>query len=176
MPFTPAYAIPYQTLADPPDGPNLGEDGFLIIDSALAAIEARLAAMESNGLRNATTALVATAETTASTSFADLATPGPAVTVTTDTTALVVVSAFLFNGTSGFVSYMGYAVSGATTVAASDDRALLLHSQIVFGQGRLSMAHLQTGLTPGSNTFTSKYRVNGGTGSWSNRSIIVIPC
>jgi len=40
MPFTPNYAIPYQTLADPPDGPNLGEDGFLAVDTALASLAA----------------------------------------------------------------------------------------------------------------------------------------
>ncbi len=32
-----------------------------------------------------------------------------------------------------------------------------------------------TGLTAGSNTFTAKYRVTGGTGTYLNRTIIVIP-
>lgn len=42
MSFTPVYSIPYQTLADPPDGPNLGEDGFMAVDAALAAIAAQV--------------------------------------------------------------------------------------------------------------------------------------
>lgn len=46
MPFTPNYAIPYQTLADAPDGPNLGEDGFLATDAALAGLDVRIDALE----------------------------------------------------------------------------------------------------------------------------------
>lgn len=46
MPFTPNFAIPYQTLADAPDGPNLGEDGFLVVDSALAGLDVRIDALE----------------------------------------------------------------------------------------------------------------------------------
>ncbi len=44
--FTPNYAWPYQALADPPHGPNLGEKGFRAADATVAAIEARLAAIE----------------------------------------------------------------------------------------------------------------------------------
>lgn len=44
--FTPIYAIPYQTLADAPDGPNLGEDGFLVVDSALSGLDVRIDALE----------------------------------------------------------------------------------------------------------------------------------
>ena len=32
-----------------------------------------------------------------------------------------------------------------------------------------------TGLTAGSNTFTAKYRVDAGTGTFANRTIVVIP-
>lgn len=44
--FTPIFAIPYQTLADAPDGPNLGEDGFLVVDSALSGLDVRIDALE----------------------------------------------------------------------------------------------------------------------------------
>ena len=44
--FTPVYAIPYQTLADSPDGPNLGEGGFLVVDSALSGLDVRIDAIE----------------------------------------------------------------------------------------------------------------------------------
>lgn len=46
MPFTPNYAIPYQTLADAPNGPTLGEAGFLVVDSALAGLDVRIDALE----------------------------------------------------------------------------------------------------------------------------------
>jgi hypothetical protein len=34
---------------------------------------------------------------------------------------------------------------------------------------------MQSGLTPGSNVITAKYRVASGTGTWSQRALIVIP-
>ncbi len=34
---------------------------------------------------------------------------------------------------------------------------------------------LVTGLTAGSNTFTQQYKVNGGTGTFANRRLLVIP-
>lgn len=124
----------------------------------------------------ATTNSVTTAQTTTSTSFTDLATSGPAVTITTGTKALVVVSGRLSNGSAGQWAFMGFAVSGATTTAAADA------SSLAFGQSattvdsfsQSSQIYLVT-LTAGSNTFTAKYRVTGGTGTFTNRNIIVIP-
>lgn len=40
---TPNYALPYQTLADAPDGPSLGEDLALAVDVELARIDAAAA-------------------------------------------------------------------------------------------------------------------------------------
>jgi hypothetical protein len=40
---------------------------------------------------------------------------------------------------------------------------------------RASATSVITGLTPGSNTFTAKYRITGGTGTWRDRDIVVIP-
>jgi hypothetical protein len=42
--LTPVYGIPYQTLADAPDGPNLGEDGFLEVEQELVRIDAAIVA------------------------------------------------------------------------------------------------------------------------------------
>lgn len=110
---------------------------------------------------------IATSQTTASTSYAALATVGPTVTATTGTSALVAVHAGTSNSGSGF-SLMGYNVSGASTIAAGDDRAVGTGG---FGSGLF----FQTGLTPGSNTFTSVYRVQSGTGTYSTRHILVVP-
>lgn len=44
MPSTPTYSLPYQTLSDAPDGPNLGEDLALAVEAALSAQVALLAA------------------------------------------------------------------------------------------------------------------------------------
>lgn len=116
------------------------------------------------------TATVATGEATTSTSFTDLATPGPAVTVTTGTKALVIVTGHSYNSASSNTNDMGFAVSGATTLAASDTRRLRTSDATKFG----SAAWIVTGLTAGSNTFTAKFKVNGGTGTFQDRSIHVI--
>jgi len=126
------------------------------------------------GLGVFATATVATSQTTASTSYADLSTVGPAVTVTTGTKALVTVSSFITNTSSGPLNYASFAVSSATTRAASDAEAVIL--QTTGGsspQMRASATTLVTGLTAGSNTFTMKYRVEFGTGTFKDRSVIV---
>lgn len=118
---------------------------------------------------------VATSQTTTSTSYTDLATSGPAVTVNTNTLALVIISANQDNNTAGQWVYMSFAVSGATTIAASDTNGMKNANSVT----AVNVMHASRGvlvtLTPGSNTFTAKYRVTGGTGTWTLRDIIVIP-
>ena len=114
-------------------------------------------------------------ETTASTSYTNLATAGPAVTVTTGTAALVIVSAVIANNTSGIRSFMGYAVSSATTIAATDVAALTFDDFGPNSLSHLSFTILETGLTAGSNVFTAKYRAEANTASFDNRRISVIP-
>lgn len=123
--------------------------------------------------RKPTSATVATSQTTTSTSYTDLATTGPAVTVTTGTSALVSISAYLDNNSAGQNSYMSFGVTGATTSAAVEARGLSFTGT---GQGLTgSRVFLMTGLTAGSNTFTMKYKVQSGTGTFINRELIVIP-
>jgi len=123
--------------------------------------------------RVSATASVLTSETTASSTFTDLATPGPAVTVTTGPAALVVVHGAMENTGTG-ASRMAYDISGASTVAAADNRGIGVYG--VAGAGVItSGVVLDTGLTPGSNTFTAKYRVGTGTGTFLSRRIVVFP-
>ncbi len=122
-----------------------------------------------------TGAAVATAEVSSSTSFTDLATAGPAVTVVTGTTALVTVTGNLQNDTAGGISFMGYAVSSATTIAAATGFSLGFESNAAGDQLYASWTHLRTGLTAGSNVFTAKYSVSAGEGNWRHRFITVIP-
>lgn len=119
---------------------------------------------------------IATTETTTNTSYVDLTTPGPAVTVTTGTVALVVVGAKMSQNTNTAEMYAGFAVSGATTVAAADATADFLEPATAAGTAiRASAVTMVTGLTAGSNVFTMKYRVSAGTGSYGNRHIGVVP-
>jgi hypothetical protein len=113
-------------------------------------------------------ATVATLQSTTSTSYTDLATAGPAVTVTTGTKALVIVTSEQYNNSAGEHARHGYAVSGATTIAATNAEAFVMNNY-----GRFSAVSIVT-LTAGSNTFTSKYSVNSGTGNFGNRTIFVM--
>lgn len=118
---------------------------------------------------------VATDETTASTTYADLATSGPAVTLTlAGTTAVIWInSGCVYKTTTGNTAYISAAVSGATTVAASDANASNNGSYLATTCASNGRTLALTGLTPGSNTFTLKYRVDGGTFHFVNRGIVV---
>jgi hypothetical protein len=117
-------------------------------------------------------ATVAASETTASISYVALTTPGPAATVTTLTTAWVDLSANMSNSAVGYC-FMGFAVSGATTLAANDVRSIAFLSGTGGFGGQLGGGLYVTGLTAGSNTFTAQYHVNAGTGTFSNRNLRV---
>lgn len=113
--------------------------------------------------------------TTTSTSYDNLdGEPGPAVTVFTGTRALVCIAAS--GATSGGTAYwVGYEVSGATSIQASDPYAVQNHVTTT-DSWRSGATFGQDGLTPGLNTFTLKYRVStSGTGSFAARHISVIP-
>ncbi len=113
--------------------------------------------------------------TTTSTSYVNtLTSDGTAVSVTlvTGTTALV-----QFHGTGigsqASSALMTFAVSGATTLAASDEQA---DRDVVEQIGRLvglNRSLIQDGLTPGTNTFTLNYRTDGGTMEYQRRNLIV---
>jgi hypothetical protein len=123
--------------------------------------------------RLSATASVLMSETTTSTSYTDLATVGPTVTVTTGPAALVTVHGSIDNSGTGSCR-MSYAVSGASTIAEADNRGIGVYG--VAGVGIVASAVvLHTDLTPGSNTFTAKYRVASGTGTFNSRRIVVFP-
>jgi len=79
--------------------------------------------------------------------------------------------------------FVSFAVSGATSIPASDSRSLATFNL----QGTTGMTHIQasavylvTTLNSGLNTFTLNYREDGAFGtqsvcSFSNRNIIVTP-
>lgn len=114
---------------------------------------------------------VATSQTSSSVAYADLATVGPTVSVTTRTAATVTITCSLSNA-GGNHAYMSFAVSGVSTLAAADSRALFIPNTNLI---RMSASYLVTGLTAGVNVFTAKYRVSANTGTWSDRNIFVTP-
>lgn len=118
-------------------------------------------------------ATVATDQSTTSTSYTDLSTAGPSVTLTTGTKALVIISCEADNTGINVATFASVAVSGATTIAASDAIAIKwqLRENI---ENRHSVATRFAALTAGSNTFTMKYRTASDTASFGDREIIVI--
>jgi hypothetical protein len=120
-------------------------------------------------------ATVAASQTTASVTYADLTTVGPSVTVTTGTAAYVAIQCRMANGTANSQCYASWSVSGATTVAASNTTAIICENATAGNIQRHGVFHYQSGLNPGSNTFTMQYHTDVGTGTFSDRHIAVIP-
>jgi hypothetical protein len=95
------------------------------------------------------------------------------VNVSATGTAVVTLTSYEDASTDSGSCYVSFAVSGDTTIAASDTQALV-------EQGNLQQASatfVVTGLHSGSNTFTAKYRTStgGNTCHFANRALIVTP-
>ena len=122
------------------------------------------------------TADVATLQTTTSLSYTDLATAGPAVTMTmaNGQAALVIISARIKHSAAGGQSaLMSFAVTGATSLSAADSNACETADTSTGGIIVTRATVFIAGAT-GSHTFTCKYQVqSGGTGTYLNRRIIV---
>lgn len=120
---------------------------------------------------------ILTNEGTTSTSFTDLATVGPTVSIVTGTKALVIIGGGLVNNTASTDCIMGFQVSGASSVTAADTAALHCGpgGAASFFPLQSSYVVAQTGLTPGTNVFTAKYRASADTANFQNRVLSVIP-
>lgn len=149
-------------------------DGTEINDSAITTAKINDGAVTADKLATGAGAdRVDTAQTTTSTSYTDLSTAGPAVTVTIGANglALVILGALIDNSTSGF-SFISFVASGANTIAAADNNAALHYNT---NDSTVSRVILLTGLSAGSTTFTAKYKVNSGTGTFTYRTLAVVP-
>lgn len=119
---------------------------------------------------------IATSETTASTTYANLTTVGPQVGVTTGTKALAIWAARVSNNTISQTAFASVTVSGATpTVPASDAWAMRYLAYGANATHRAASLHWFTGLTAGVNNFTVVYRVDAGTGTFQERELVVVP-
>lgn len=121
--------------------------------------------------------VVATAQGTSSTSFTNLSTAGPTVTVTTGTSAVVFLTVRCSCSVAGGAGFASFDVSGATTVSASESKSTVTTSNGADEVYRVGITRTQTALTAGSNTFQMKYKVSSGsgTGTFTDREIMVLP-
>lgn len=119
--------------------------------------------------------IVETSESTTSTTYTDLATTGPTVTLDTGARALIYVTGDVTNNTAGQSGRMTFEVSGASSITPNDVRALRVTIPSVTGTGNVR-ASVPTilAITAGSNTFTAKYRASGGTATFANRRLFVM--
>lgn len=124
---------------------------------------------------------IATAQTTTSTSYTDLSTAGPSVTLETGEYALVLTRCYLENSTADNACLSSFQIdgngSGTVTQAPTDGRAILMDGHVAANGCQFAQVDfVSQGLVAGSNTFTAKYRVSGGgTGTFSHRFIAVLP-
>ncbi len=120
---------------------------------------------------------VGTNESTTSTAYADLTTVGPTVALTVGSSqkALVSFVAGLVNSVGTSLSYMSYAITGASTIGASDDKSVAIVQPTNAGTWRVGATVLEDYLAAGATTFTAKYRVDANTGSFRDRRICATP-
>lgn len=126
----------------------------------------------------AATAAVGSAESTSSTTFTDLATAGPAVTVTIGPSGILLVGfdARIDNNTAAKWSAMSFALSGGNTRAAGDGEAIEVNQNVAALPLHFGASYMITGLAAASTTITAKYRVRDGvtTGTFDERRLWVI--
>lgn len=128
-------------------------------------------------MRERADAAITTNEDTSSTEYGDLDTQGPSVTVTTGSAVMVLLSMQSSNTTTNASCRMSFQIGGATERDPSDNYAVVQMTNSV-ASGHIeqwSAAVWANGLTDGENTFTAKYRVGAGTGSFAVRRITVMP-
>ena len=118
---------------------------------------------------------VSTSQSTTSTSFTDLAT-SQALTLTTGTKVLIIMSAEVNVGATTNKARFGFAVSGATTLAASETNNMVIQgNNSAASNNQVSNSFILTGLTAGSNTFTAKFMSSlGDSVSFAKRFLSVI--
>lgn len=155
-------------------------DNLLMTAPALATTSGAIfAATGTNGVaqRIPTSAGQNGGETTTSTGYTGTlsggaGTAGPASLVTTGNKSLIAFHSRLSTSVGGTNVWVSVGISGATTIAASDNWAL---SVDVTGQIFVGTAYIEHGLNAGSNNCMMQYRVSGGTGTFASRRIDVVP-
>lgn len=156
-------------------------DNLLTTAPALATTAGQLwvsTGANAGAVRTPTTATVATDEsfTPSALVFGDLPTVGPTISsLTTGTKAIVMFGAWLGCSVGTGSGIMGFAVSGATTIAASVADSVRALSAANNQRYRMFSVAMPT-LNAGSNTFTAKYTTGSGSNCLAaDRTITVFP-
>jgi hypothetical protein len=140
--------------------------GRLIVTTGLNAVTER----------NPDVSYLATSQGTATTTYIDLATVGPTITVTAGIKAIVIIGCAISNSTAGSGGRTSVDLTGANTQAAADTNSFLIESGNASDAFKGSWVTIFSPLTPGSTQFRLKYRcVGAATANFSDRLIAVVP-
>ncbi|MEW2483563.1 hypothetical protein AB0876_28655 [Mycobacterium sp. NPDC049093] len=174
---------PFDSYDDTAHGSSMGatyrSGGWASSDSALPGSIIQFAFLDSGTPSRIVSNTVATSQGTSSTSYTDLATTGPSVTLNVPPSGEIVVdfSAYLTTSTNLNVrGYMTFVLSGANTLAASDARAAAGWGVSTGGLvGTIGRPIHLTGLNPGTTTIKAVYKASAATATFSDRHLIVEP-
>lgn len=145
---------------------KVATSGQYVVSTAANTLAARTPGVDS----------IAAAENTTSTSYADITTVGPTVTVTCGAAVLVLIHTRITNNTANVNTRAGFVVSGASTFAATNGLAAVFEPTAAGQDAQFSMSILFNGLTSGSNTFKVVYKVDSAsTGTFSDRRLSIVP-
>lgn len=118
---------------------------------------------------------VDSADSTSTTTYGAIATAGPAVTCTTGIAAVVSFTMQITNSSAGGPTLAYVNITGASTVSLGDAGSITHEPGAANADTTCSRTIYHSAMTPGSSTFTCLYRVISGTGTWSRRTLVVIP-
>ena len=129
-------------------------------------------AAPAGGTHTSGTTDVTTSETTTSTTYTDLATSGPAVTLSPggSTTQLIYISGNLENSVASAISTISVSIAGAaaTDTNGAAEQSPTAARRWVVGRWNLASA------VANASTHTAKYKVDTGTGTFLDRRVIAL--
>lgn len=156
-------------------------DNLLVSEAAAAqTVGGLICTTAANSLiqRNPNVLMFPGYDSTATTTYVDLPSgAGPSFSVDHGTAMLICVGSYLRNDTAGLASRITFALSGANTLAATDDNSFAAESGTAGDVFQGTWAGVRMGMTPGTTTLTAKYRTSagGGTSTFAHRVISVVP-
>jgi len=179
MGATPTYAFPFPGDSDAPDIPADIEALAVALEAKIAAVDLALLSIMPAAVTNAAVAAGTMTGSTFTAALTGGTTCSVVFTAPTSGKVLVLNAAELMNTTTNYCACAfeirtGAVVgSGSVVLAASFDRAVLMTGTSPI---HAEVSHLATGLTPGAVLHARQlFSANAGTGTFSRKSLTVLP-